>query len=249
LLNCGFPLKVSGETDFPCMSSTRVGQGRVYVKLGDVDRVDFAEWCRGIAAGRSYVSDGYAHALEFKVNGAEPGGEIALNTAGPVEIQAKVAFAPETPQAVAQGLVVPAAGRRVLGDTVELHGPRLSNRLPGGSRSVEIVVNGRAVAQQDVPADGAIHELRFSIPVARSSWVALRQFPQLHTNPVNVTVEGKPIRASRASALWCVGMIEQLWRNRAARIAESERAAAEQAFRQAIDRYRQIADESQATES
>ena len=29
LLNCGFPLKVSGETDFPCMSGTRVGQGRV----------------------------------------------------------------------------------------------------------------------------------------------------------------------------------------------------------------------------
>src|SRR4029079_14270875 len=26
LLNCGFRLKVSGETDFPCMSSTRVGQ-------------------------------------------------------------------------------------------------------------------------------------------------------------------------------------------------------------------------------
>ena len=32
LMNCGFPLKVSGETDFPCMSGTRVGQGRVYVQ-------------------------------------------------------------------------------------------------------------------------------------------------------------------------------------------------------------------------
>ena len=36
LLNCGFPLKVSGETDFPCMSGLRVGQGRVYVRLGKV---------------------------------------------------------------------------------------------------------------------------------------------------------------------------------------------------------------------
>ena len=27
LLNCGFPIKVSGETDFPCMSGSRVGQG------------------------------------------------------------------------------------------------------------------------------------------------------------------------------------------------------------------------------
>ncbi len=34
LMNCGFPLKLSGETDFPCMSSRRVGQGRVYVQLG-----------------------------------------------------------------------------------------------------------------------------------------------------------------------------------------------------------------------
>src|SRR6185369_9313558 len=59
LLNCGFPLKVSGETDFPCMSSRRVGQGRVYVKLGNgpVRKVDFPEWCNGLAKGRSYVSD------------------------------------------------------------------------------------------------------------------------------------------------------------------------------------------------
>ncbi|MBI3463084.1 MAG: CehA/McbA family metallohydrolase [Planctomycetes bacterium] len=249
LLNCGFPLKVSGETDFPCMSSTRVGQGRVYVKLGNVDRVDFTDWCRGIAEGRSYVSDGYAHALDFKVNDAEPGGEVSLNAAGQVDVQAKVAFAPETPQSAAQGLVVPPAGRRVVGDTVELHGPRFGNRLAGGSRRVEIIVNGHPVTQQDVPADGDIHELQFSIPIAHSSWVALRQFPQLHTNPVNVVVAGKPIRASRASALWCIGMIEQLWRARSGRIAEAERAAAEQAFRQAIDRYRQIAEQSHDKES
>ena len=71
-MNCGFPLKVSGETDFPCISGTRVGQGRVYVQLGKVD-VDFAAWCEGLAKGRSYVSDGYAHALEFTVDGKRPG--------------------------------------------------------------------------------------------------------------------------------------------------------------------------------
>lgn len=36
--------------------------------LGDLDRLDFGDWCRGLAAGRSYVSDGYAHALQFSVN-------------------------------------------------------------------------------------------------------------------------------------------------------------------------------------
>jgi hypothetical protein len=67
LMNCGLPLKLSGETDFPCMSSRQVGQGRVYVKLGPCDRVDFAQWCAGLAAGRSYVSDGYVHAFDFHV--------------------------------------------------------------------------------------------------------------------------------------------------------------------------------------
>src|SRR5262245_30661707 len=59
LLNCGFPLKTAGETDFPCMSGTRVGQGRSYVRLGKVPQVDFAAWCESLARGRSYVSDGY----------------------------------------------------------------------------------------------------------------------------------------------------------------------------------------------
>src|SRR5262249_38582915 len=52
IMNCGFPPKVSGETDFPCMSGTRVGQGRVYVQLGKVDHVDFSAWCEGLARGQ-----------------------------------------------------------------------------------------------------------------------------------------------------------------------------------------------------
>ena len=36
----------------------------------------------------------------------------------------------------------------------------------------------------------------------------------MHTNPVNVIVGEQPIRASRKSALWCIGTIEQLWRER-----------------------------------
>src|SRR2546422_11579379 len=91
LMNCGFPVKVSGETDFPCMSSTRVGQGRVYVQLGNVEKVDFAAWCEGIARGRSYVSDGFAHALDFRVNDVRPGfDDVALSQPGEVTITAKV---------------------------------------------------------------------------------------------------------------------------------------------------------------
>jgi hypothetical protein len=247
LLNCGFPLKVSGETDFPCMSGTRVGQGRVYVRLGRVDAIDFGAWCDGIARGRSYVSDGYAHALEFTVDGRAPGDRVALEGPRSVAVKAKVAFAAETPLGVPYGGVVPRGGRRLIGDTVNLHEPeRGAATAPAGeSRLVELVVNGRVAASREVPADDRAHELDFAVPIARSSWVALRHFPQMHTNPVDVLVAGRPIRASRRSALWCIGVIEQLWRVRSHQIAPAEREEASRTFDRAIERYRQIAAEAQ----
>jgi hypothetical protein len=225
IMNCGFPLKASGETDFPCISGSRVGQGRVYVHLRKVDKVDFGRWCEGIARGRSYVSDGYAHALEFTVNGQAPGYDnVALDKAGKVTVKAKVAFASEMPLGTSNG-----------------------GQLPSGkTRLVEVVVNGKAVASQEVPADDKEHDVTFEVPIERSSWVALRHFPQMHTNPVNVLVGGKMIRASRQSALWCIGVIEQLWRVRGPGIAEHERAEAHKTFLAAIDFYRRIAAESPA---
>jgi hypothetical protein len=246
LLNCGFPLKVSGETDFPCMSGTRVGQGRVYVRLGEADRVDFDSWCAGLAAGRSYVSDGFAHALGFSVGGKAPGDRLELESAATVDVRARVAFAARTPLAVAHGGVVPAAGRRFIGDTVNLHGPRRDGALTaeGESRLVELIVNGRVAATREVPADDRVHDVEFTVSIDRSSWVALRHLPQLHTNPVEVRLAGRPIRASRRSARWCLGATEQLWRTRGRMIAPGERDDARHAFDEAIERYRRIALES-----
>ena len=244
LLNCGFPLKASGETDFPCMSGERVGQGRVYVHLGQIERLDFPAWCRALAEGRSYVSDGFAHALSFAIEGIAPGhGDVRLSGPGKVRIRAKVAFAPELPRAVAYGTIALPGGRRFAGDTVTLHGPRRDERVEGGRRLVEIVVNGKPAAAKEVVADGQPQDLDFEIEIARSSWVALRQFPELHTNPVNVLVGGQPIRASRASALWCIETIAQLWRTREKAIAESERAEARLTFDEATAKFRRIARE------
>jgi hypothetical protein len=223
IMNCGFPLKASGETDFPCISGSRVGQGRVYVQLGKVDRVDFGAWCDGVAKGKSYISDGYAHALKFTVNDRAPGfGDVTLDKPGTVTAKAKVAFAADMPLGTAVGGKLP----------------------PGKMRRVELVVNGVAVASKEVPADDQPHDITFEVPIERSSWVALRHFPQMHTNPVNVFVEGKPIRASRQSALWCLGVIEQLWRVRGPGIAAHERDEAHRTFQQALEKYRQIAAES-----
>lgn len=245
LLNCGLPLKVAGETDFPCMSGTRVGQGRTYVQLGTRTRIDYASWCEGLARGRSYVSDGYAHALRFDVNGVPTGGEVSLDAPGSVTVRARVAFSPETPFEAPYGGVVPAGGRRLVGDTVVRHESLGRDaRYERGLRLVELVVNGEVVAQREVPADGREHGLEFSVPIARSSWVALRQFPQLHTNPIDVRVGERPIRASRDSALWALACIDQLWRVRSRQIATAERAAAERAYDEARARYRRIAAEA-----
>jgi hypothetical protein len=223
ILNCGFPLKVSGETDFPCISGSRVGQGRVYVQLGKTDLVDYAAWCKGIAQGRSYVSDGYAHALEFKVNGVAPGfGDVQLDRAGPVKVTARVAFAKDPVLGTAPGARTPA----------------------GPTRKLELIVNGQVAAAKDIPADDQIHDVTFNVNLDKSSWVALRHFPQLHTNPVNVLIGGKPIRASRDSAKWCIGVIEQLWKVRGPGIAAAERPEAEKTFQKALEMYRTIAAEA-----
>src|SRR5260370_41611322 len=144
IMNCGLPLKSSGEHDFPCISGSRVGQGRVYVHLGKVDHVDFGAWCEGIAKGRSYVSDGYAHALEFTVNGKAPGyGDVALEQPGKVTAKAKVAFAAQLPLGTSNGGTAPESK----------------------SRRVELVVNGVAVDAKEVPADGQVPELTFEVTI------------------------------------------------------------------------------------
>jgi len=249
LLNTGIRLKASGETDFPCMSGTRVGQGRSYVFLGKQKAVDYAQWIAGVARGRSYVSDGYAHAFDFQVNGTPAGDDVNLERPGKVTVKATAAFSPETPLEPAYGGAMPVGGRRYIGDTILKREVQAPDPLyQRGERLVEVVVNGRVKASREVPADGTEHAVEFTVAVDRSSWIAVRQFPELHTNPVNVIVAGKPIRASRESARWAIACIEQLWRVRARRIAPAERADAERAYEEAKSFYRRIAAQSPSDE-
>jgi hypothetical protein len=111
---------------------------------------------------------------------------------------------------------------------------------------VEVIVNGRSAAYLDVDADNEIHKLSFDVPIEQSSWVAIRQFPQLHTNVVRVLVNNRPIRASKRSAEWCIGVIEQLWRSKSDAISKDEVPAAKQAFEEAKEVYRRIARECTA---
>ncbi len=79
-LNVGFRTRISGETDFPCIYDGKVGLGRTYAKLDGA--LTYEGWLRGLQAGRSYVSDGKTHLMDFKVNGTGAGagataGEVA----------------------------------------------------------------------------------------------------------------------------------------------------------------------------
>src|SRR6185369_8896992 len=90
-LNVGFRTRISGETDFPCIYGERVGLGRSYVKLDGP--LQYEAWCEGIRAGRNYVSDGWSHLMDFRVNEThvgENGSELRLPSPASVHISARV---------------------------------------------------------------------------------------------------------------------------------------------------------------
>ncbi|MDR3633770.1 MAG: CehA/McbA family metallohydrolase [Isosphaeraceae bacterium] len=237
-LNCGYRCKISGETDFPCIYGERVGLGRVYVKLAD-GKLDFDRWCEGIKQGRSYVSDGKSHLVDFEVGGVEVGGEHKLAAPGPVTVKAKVAarLEPEFTPALAELRSRPWEAKPYW----ELERARI-----GDTRMVplEVVVNGLPVARKEITADGSFQDVSFDVKLDRSSWVALRIYPSSHTNPVFVVVGGKPIRASKKSAEWCLKSVDQCWSQKVKAIRQADREAAEKAYDVARAAYKKILEES-----
>ena len=242
-LNCGFRTRISGETDFPCIYGERVGLGRIYVKM-PAGPLNFDAWAAGLRDGRSYVGDGKSHLLDFTVGGVPVGEEIAtgeisqlnLETPGTVTIAARVAARlDEEPN--------PEIQNRPLDQQPywDIERARIAEKR---KVPVELIVNGQAVETQEIVANGEIVPVQFEAAIDRSSWVALRIFPSSHTNPVFVVVDGKPIRASRRSAQWCLEAVEVCWNAKVDRIRENERDAAREAYNVASRTYQKILEES-----
>jgi len=235
-LNCGFRTRVSGETDFPCMTDERVGAGRSYVHLPA--GLTYDAWCEGVRDGRCYVSDGYSHLMNFTANGVEMGtrgSELRLTAPGNVRATARVAcLLPDKPKK--DGTPDPM--------TRPFWTPEHA-RVPGSREvTVELIHNGRPVASQRIRADGSLHDVAFDERVERSGWIALRILGSAHTNPIFVMVGGRPIRASRKSAEWCLKGVDQCWSQKLRVIRGAERDVAQRAYDHARARYRQIASES-----
>lgn len=248
-LNCGFTSRISGETDFPCIYGERVGLGRSYVQIPNttVSELDYESWVQGLKAGRSYVSDGMSHLLSFSVND-QPLGEtresgqpslLDLASGGKQKIQCVVAaMLPEQQDTLGKSIA-----QRRLDEKPYWH---LERSRIGSSRSVpvEIVMNGHVVAEREIVADGQPKLLEFEMDIPNSSWLAVRILPSMHSNPIFVHVDGKPIRASRRSAQWCQDAVDVCWSQKRTKIRPEEIGEAKLAYDQAREIYAQIGSEA-----
>jgi hypothetical protein len=237
-LNVGFRTRISGETDFPCIYGERVGLGRSYVKLDE--KLSYADWCEGIRRGHNYVSDGRSHLLDFKLNDAvmgEKGSELQLAEPGVVRATARVA-------ALLEQKPNPELKKRPYSEKpfwdIERARVGETRHVP-----VELIVNGFPVERQEILADGKLRDVSFETKIDKSSWVALRILPSSHSNPIFVLVGGKPIRASKQSAEWCLQGVDTCWDQKQKFIKADEMADAKNAYEHARETYRRLVQECQ----
>ena len=200
----------------------------------------YDQWVRGLLDGRSYVGDGASHVRKFAVNEHRLGqidterrvSEVHLNQPEKVQVTASLAAwlpATQTEQALE-------IKNRRLDEKPYWHIER--SRI-GTSRTVpvELIVNGQAVAKQDLTADGNWNDLHWDIQIEQSSWIALRIFPSMHTNPIFVHVDQKPIQPSKQSAQWCRDAVDVCWNKKRPLIRPEEREAAQAAYNAAREYY------------
>ena len=236
-LNAGFRTRVSGETDFPCIYDDKVGLGRSYVKL---DKLTYRNWIEGVRDGRAYVGDGKSHLIDFQINGVEVGtrgSEVRIRAGEEVRVDVKAAaLLDRFPDPKFHNLRYDA---KPYWDVERARIPQTRD-VP-----VELIVNGEVVAAETITADGRMRDLTFWVPIAKSSWVAVRILPSSHTNPIFVVADGKPIRASRRSAEWCLAAVNQCWTQKIVGIRDSEKEAARKAYDHARAVYKQRIAESE----
>ncbi len=247
-LNCGMTTRISGETDFPCIYGERVGLGRVYVKLDEGQTLNYDQWVAGLKEGRSYCGDGLSHVLDFAVDGfaigqrasddAEPS-RLDLDEAKEVTVSFRAAaLLEEEPNE----------------ETERIRAMRLDQKpywhiercRIGSTRKVpvEVIVNGEVQSTHQLTADGELRDFQIPVSISKSSWIAIRILPSVHTNPIFVHVGGKPIRANARSAQWCIDAVKTCWDSKVGMIRDEERKDAKQAYDEAEAIYQTILEES-----
>jgi len=185
LLNNGLRVTATGgEDSISSMHASKlVGSARTYIYTGERG-LDADAWFEGLRRGRAFVSTGPL--VELTVNGRIPGEEVVLpSSGGDVEVEARV---------------------------------RSITRL----ETVTLVFNGEPIETIPLSADRKRADFKKSLKVTRSGWYHLRAegkpeerypldttFAQGFTNPVWVSVGGRPVR-NRAAAEYCLKWIDKL---------------------------------------
>jgi TolB protein len=217
---------VGGEDSISSMHQSKlVASSRTYVYTGQRG-LDADAWFEGIRKGRAFVSTGPL--VELTVNGRMPGDDVELPEAGgAVEVEARV-------------------------------------RSITPLDAVTLVFNGEVIEKIALSPDRKSADFRKTLKVSRSGWYHLRAegkpeerfpldttFAQAFTNPVWVTVGGRPVR-NRAAAEYCVKWIDKLqqmaeawpgWRSQ----KEKDHVYAQ--FNEARAIYQKFAKEAQTTTS
>lgn len=234
-LNAGFTPRISGETDFPCITGSHVGIWRSYVRLEGM--LTYDDWCEGISKGTNYVSDGFSHLIDFKVNGllaGEGDSTVHLDQPGNVSVSVKaIAHLKENHEQFTNFYFVPdspftptpwSIERAVKDDTVD----------------VEIIVNGYPVETKTIAINSDLADLKFEVDITQSSWIATRIFPSAHSNPIWVTVDDHPVRASKRSVEWLLKGVDQCWKSKKQFYDEDEMDDAIAAYDHARESYKTI---------
>ena len=84
-LNCGYRLPLVGGTD-KMSSDVPVGLYRTYALLPDDQEFTYENWCRSVAAGRTFLSGGPI--IHLSVDGKEVGDTLSMSGPGSVEVEA-----------------------------------------------------------------------------------------------------------------------------------------------------------------
>jgi len=167
LLNLGFKIPASAGTDAMTdyWRAPAIGTVRVYVKSGTPLR--YADWIRGLASGKTFVTNGPL--LNFKVNGREAGSELQLSESDDsllrVEATARSIIPMETLDVIVDGKVV--------------HSVRTSDPL-----HVELDV--------DIPiSDSGWVAVRVTGPERQE--LLMDTYVYAHTSPVYISKGGRPM--------------------------------------------------------
>jgi hypothetical protein len=212
-----------------------VGLGRSYVRQ---PKLDYDDWVVGLREGRNYASDGKSHLIDFRVNNIEMGSgqDVQLTAPGTVNVTAKVAAFLE--------VRADDAIRTLRYDQKpywDIERARIGN---GRKVPVELIVNGKTVERAEIEADGKLRDISFRVPMQKSSWIALRILPSSHTNPIWVSVGGKPVRTSKRSAQWLRAAVDVCFKQKVDRVRIAERSEMIRAYDYARSAYDRLIAES-----